>query len=256
MVVYVFHEVVGSLELLGSLEELVLAHADEATDLSLHQAHVAYGLDDVARARLTLGANHRGTLGNAAERLAEIACATDERHLKLCLVDMVDVVRRAQHLALVDVVDLDGLKNLCLDEVADAALGHHGDGDGGLDALDHLRVAHAAHATSGTDVGGNALASSATLACSGVVTSMITPPFSIWARLRFNSCLFCSMILFSFYCLIFCLGWQRDCFGEGIGRVGQRWKPLTQLVGSEGATDAPTPCSAVESRWVSFPSVS
>ena len=99
-------------------------------------------------------------------------------------------------------------------------------------------------------------ASSAMRACSGVVTSMITPPFSIWARLRFNSCLFCSMILFSFYCLIFCLGWQRDCFGEGIGKVGQRWKPLTQLVGSEGATSAPTPCSAVESRWVSFPSVS
>ena len=49
-------------------------------------------------------------------------------------------------------------------------------------------------------------ASSAMRACSGVVTSMITPPFSIWARLRFNSCLFCSMILFSFYCLIFCFG--------------------------------------------------
>ena len=65
-----------------------------------------------------------------------------------------------------------------------------------------------------------------------------------------------SFHLIFFLCLIFCLGWQRDCFGEGIGRVGQRWKPLTQLVGNEGATGAPTPCSAVESRWVSFPSVS
>ena len=225
---------------------------------------MAHGLDDVARARLTLGADHRGTLGNAAERLAEVACATDERHLKLCLVDMVDVVRRAQHLALVDVVDLDGLENLCLDEVADAALGHHGDGDGGLDALDHLRVAHAAHATSGADVGGNALqghdgAGASLLGDACLLGGCYVHDHTALQHLgevavQLLSVLFHDFIFF--LCLIFCLGWQRDCFGEGIGRIGQRWKPLTQLVGSEGATGAPTPCSAVESRWVSFPSVS
>jgi hypothetical protein len=37
--------------------------------------------------------------------------------------------------------------------VADAALGHHRDGDRGLDALDHRGVAHAGDATVAADVG-------------------------------------------------------------------------------------------------------
>ena len=41
----------------------------------------------------------------------------------------------------------------------------------------------------------HAPAASAIFACSGVVTSMITPPLSICARLRFSSCL--SFIFFS-----------------------------------------------------------
>ena len=44
-----------------------------------------------------------------------------------------------------------------LDEVPDAALGHHGDRDGLLDAGDHLGVAHAGHAAVGADVGGDPL---------------------------------------------------------------------------------------------------
>ena len=70
---------------------------------------------------------------------------------------MVRVVGRGQHLGLVDVVDIDGLQHLGLHEVADAALCHNGDGHGLLDALDHLRVAHAGHAAGGTDVSGDAL---------------------------------------------------------------------------------------------------
>jgi hypothetical protein len=41
--------------------------------------------------------------------------------------------------------------------VPDAGLGHHGDRDGLLDALDHRRVAHARHAAVAADVGGHAL---------------------------------------------------------------------------------------------------
>ena len=70
---------------------------------------------------------------------------------------MIDVIGRGENLGLVDVIDLDGLQDLRLDNVTDAALGHDGDGDGLLDALDHLGVAHARDAACGADVGRNAL---------------------------------------------------------------------------------------------------
>ena len=73
------------------------------------------------------------------------------------LVDVMRLVGRREHLALVDVVDAERLEDLRLGEVADAGLGHHRDGDRGLDALDHLRIAHAGHATVTTDVGGHPL---------------------------------------------------------------------------------------------------
>ena len=151
------HQLDRNLQLLGCLKELVVAQSNNVTDLLVDLAHVAYSLDDVARARLALGADHRGALGNTAQRLAQIAGAADKRHVKLGLVDVIDVIGRGENLGLIDVVDLDGLKDLRLDDVADAALGHDGDGDGLLDALDHLGVAHARHTTCGTDIGRDAL---------------------------------------------------------------------------------------------------
>ena len=73
------------------------------------------------------------------------------------LVDVVRVVGRGEHLGLVDVVDAEGLQHLRLDEVADARLGHHRDGDGLDDAVDHVGVAHAGDAALGADVGGHPL---------------------------------------------------------------------------------------------------
>ena len=62
-----------------------------------------------------------------------------------------------QHLGLVDVVDLERLQDLRLGEMADPALGHHGNGDGLLDLADHARVGHTRDAAVATDVGRNAL---------------------------------------------------------------------------------------------------
>ena len=62
-----------------------------------------------------------------------------------------------EHLGLVDVVHLERLEHLRLHEVADAGLGHHGDGHGLLDLLDLGGVGHARHAAVGADVGGHAL---------------------------------------------------------------------------------------------------
>ena len=143
------HQLDRNLQLLGRLEQLIIAQGDNVADLLLDLAHVTHGLNDVARARLAFGADHRGALGNTAQRLAQIAGATDKRHVKLGLVDVVDIVGGGEDLGFVDVVDLDGLKDLRLDDVTDAALCHDGDRDGLLNALDHLGVTHARHAAGG-----------------------------------------------------------------------------------------------------------
>lgn len=67
------------------------------------------------------------------------------------------LVGGGEDLALVDVIDADGLEDLGLDEVADAGLSHDGDGDGPLDLLDEAGVAHAGDAALGADVGRDAL---------------------------------------------------------------------------------------------------
>jgi hypothetical protein len=71
------------------------------------------------------------------------------------LVDVVLVIGRGEDLALVDVVDADGLQDLCLDKVADAHLGHDRDRHRLHDALDHRRVAHAGHSAVSPDVCGH-----------------------------------------------------------------------------------------------------
>jgi len=68
------------------------------------------------------------------------------------LVDVVLLVGRGQHLALVDVVDAQRLDHLSLDKMADPGLGHHRNGHRRLDRRDQLRVAHARHAALGTNI--------------------------------------------------------------------------------------------------------
>ena len=148
---------VGGLHLLGGNEELILGKDGEALDLGLDGAGMTDGLNDVAGAGLTLGAEHGSTLGDTAEGLAEISASADEGDLELGLVDVVDLVGHGKDLGLIDVVDLAGLEDLRLDEVADTGLGHDGDGDGVLDLEDHGRVGHAGDAAVTTDVGGDAL---------------------------------------------------------------------------------------------------
>ncbi len=69
---------------------------------------------------------------------------------------MVLLVRRREHLGLIDVVDPHRFENLGFYEMADADLGHHRDADGIHDLLDQGRVAHARHTTVGANICGNA----------------------------------------------------------------------------------------------------
>src|SRR5438876_5467155 len=153
----VAHEVERDAELSGLLAQLRFVETGERFDARRDLADVANGLDDVAGAGLALAADHRRAFVDPAERLAEITRAAYERHVELLLVDVVLLVRRREDLALVDVVDADGLEDLRLDEVADAGLRHHRDRDRVHDLGDELRVAHPRDAALLADVGRNPL---------------------------------------------------------------------------------------------------
>ena len=116
-----------------------------------------HGLHHVASTRFAFRPNHRCTFDNAPQGFAQILCTADERYIETGLVNVINIVCRRKHLALVDIIDLDSLQNLRLSKVADAALGHHRDGNGSLNTFDHLRIAHPRNTASCTNISRNAL---------------------------------------------------------------------------------------------------
>ena len=76
---------------------------------------------------------------------------------KLGLVDVALLIGGGEDLALVDVIDLQGLEDLGLHEMADPGLGHDRDGDALFDLGDHLRVRHAGHPAVPADIRGHPL---------------------------------------------------------------------------------------------------
>ena len=156
----VAHQLVGCLELLCGDVELVavgVVGGLQRCDLAADGAHVLRGFGDVTGAGLALGADHRGALVDAAQRLAEVGGAADEGNVEGALVHVVGVIGGAEHLGLVDVVDAQVLEDARLHGVADAGLRHHRDVYGVQDALDEVGVGHASNAALGADVRGNAL---------------------------------------------------------------------------------------------------
>src|SRR5262249_28223588 len=121
------HELVGPAELLGVRHAPLGCGGAHPLHLAADLAQVATRLHDVAAARLALAPDHRGSLADATESLAEPARAAHERHPEGVLVDVVLVVRRGEDLALVDEVDPELLEQPSLHHVSDAALRHHRD---------------------------------------------------------------------------------------------------------------------------------
>src|SRR5450631_4386261 len=152
-------QLVRGLQLFRRDIQLVLAHRRQPADLAADLAHVHGRVGDVTGPGLALGSDHCRTLADPAKGLAQVGRAADERNRELPLVDVVRVVRRGQHLGLVDVVHAQALQHLRLDEVTDPGLGHDRDGDSLDDPLHHVRVAHPGDPALGTDVGRHALKS-------------------------------------------------------------------------------------------------
>ena len=120
---------------------------------------MANSLNDIARARLTLRTDHRGTLIDAAQGFAQVFCPANERHPEGSFIDMIHIIGRRKHLALIDIVNLYGLQNLRFGKMSDTAFGHDRDGDRLLNTANHLRVAHARHASRSPYVGGDSFQS-------------------------------------------------------------------------------------------------
>ncbi|KAF5930813.1 hypothetical protein HYC85_031686 [Camellia sinensis] len=150
------HQIIRSSDFLSEGEDLIVVHVAKHTNIAHDGSNVTHRLDDVAGAGLALGADHGGAFADTAEGFAKVAAAADEGDAEVVFVDVVVVVSDSEDFALVDVVDANRLEDLSLDEVADSGLGHDRDGDGLLDLLDELGVAHAGDAALGTDVGRDA----------------------------------------------------------------------------------------------------
>ncbi len=65
------------------------------------------------------------------------------------LVDVVQLIGRRQHFALVDEVDAQILQNLRFGKMPDTRLGHHRDRNRFHNLLDETRLGHASHAALG-----------------------------------------------------------------------------------------------------------
>ena len=124
----------------------------QAADITQHRAGMAHSFDHVTGAGLALGADHGRAFTHPAQGLAQVAAAAYEGHLEGVLVNVVGFIGRGEHLGFVDVIDADGLQNLSLDKVADAAFGHHRDGDRVHDLEDQFGVTHAGHAAIRADI--------------------------------------------------------------------------------------------------------
>src|ERR1700685_1644612 len=175
--------------LFGFGVEFFFAEHGQDLDLLHNLPHVFHGVDNVSRAGLALGANHGCALGDAAQGFSEIGCATYDRSRDSAIVDVVGFVGWSEHLGLVDVVDAQFLQDLRFGKMSDAAFGHHWDGDCGHDFTNLFGRGHAGYAASARICAGTrsramtatAPAFSAIVACSALVTSIMTPPFSISA---------------------------------------------------------------------------
>jgi hypothetical protein len=137
--------------------ELFFAERGELFHLTNNGADVAHGLNDIARARFALGANHRCAFGDTPKSFTEIAGAADEWHLEAVLPDVVLFVGGSEDFALVDVVHFERFEDLRLREVADAHFGHYRDRNHVHDFADDSRCGHSRDAAFLADVGGDAL---------------------------------------------------------------------------------------------------
>ena len=95
----------GRAEVLRGSVELGFVEDGEGLHLGDDLAHVLDGVNDVAGARLALGANHGGPFRDATKCFAKVLRTADEGCGEGVLVDVVQLIGRRKNFGLVDEVD-------------------------------------------------------------------------------------------------------------------------------------------------------
>ena len=154
---YILHQIIRNPENLCLLKQFILTHRGNLSDFLIHPAHMADSLHNIPGSRLTFGTDHGSSLIDAAKRLTQVLCTANKWNVESALVDMEHIVRRGENFTLVNIIDLDGFEDLCLHKMTDPAFCHNRNGYSLLNALDHLRIAHAGNTTCRADVRRNTL---------------------------------------------------------------------------------------------------
>src|SRR5262249_61014291 len=133
--------------------QFLIAQDGQALHGTLHRAHMPHCLDDVARARFALGADHGCALTDTPQGLTQVARPTHKRHLEDELIDMMRLVRWGEHFTFINIIDPQRLQNLGLSKMPNTYFGHHGNGHSLDNFFDLGWVGHACYATLGANIG-------------------------------------------------------------------------------------------------------
>src|SRR5581483_5846805 len=121
------YQIIRRAQILGLAHQFFFGQHLQPANAVHDGAHMTYGLDDIARACLSLCAQHGRTLSDAPQRLAQVARSADKRHGEEMFVDMKVLVGWRQHLRLVDTIYADCLQYLGFDKVTNATFCHYWD---------------------------------------------------------------------------------------------------------------------------------
>jgi hypothetical protein len=142
---------------LRARRQLFLGKNGQGAHVTEHLTQMAYGLYDVAAAGFAFGTDHCRAFTDTPQCFAEIPATTHEGRTISVLVNVMGLVGRGQHFALIDEVDAKGFKHTGFGEVSDTDLGHYRNRNHLLDALDDLDGAHAGDAAFLADIRWHAL---------------------------------------------------------------------------------------------------
>ena len=137
------------------MNQLFFAEQSQALDLADDRADVPDGFHNVSRAGLAFRSNHGGAFGDAAQRFSQVSRAANKGSFEAVLPDVVLVVSRGEHFALVDVVEFERFQHLGFGKMPDANFGHHRNRHCIHDLANDARSSHARDAAVFADVGGH-----------------------------------------------------------------------------------------------------
>ena len=99
------NNLIRRLQFFGASVQLIVAQYCQQAHVAGNGAQMFNCMDHIASSGFALGANHGCAFGNAAQGLAQITCAANERSLEGMFVDMVRFISGREYLGLVNVVD-------------------------------------------------------------------------------------------------------------------------------------------------------